>query len=108
MTLYSDNLATGSLHMKRLFVIVIPASLDLVIYAFNDKKREGESPYRQFLIVRPQITDDQCHPEEGLFETVTEDMWRTHMNEPGQIEDVFQLRKVRPFSLTVKSNWPVF
>ena len=47
------------------------------------------------MIVKPQLTDDQCHPEEGVYNMVTEDIWRTHMMDDGVVEDDFQLRKVR-------------
>ena len=56
---------------------------------------EGEKSYKQFMIVKPQLTDDQCHPEEGVYNMVTEDIWRTHMMDDGVVEDDFQLRKVR-------------
>lgn len=47
-----------------------------------------------FSIIRPYLTNDQCHPEEGAHDMVNEDTWRHHMSELGQIEDDFQLRKV--------------
>lgn len=55
---------------------------------------EGDKPYKQFLVVKPHLTDDQCHPEEHLFPKVTDEIWKSHMTEDGRIEDVFQLRKV--------------
>lgn len=57
-------------------------------------QRKDESPYRQFLIVQPTLMDSQCHPEEGVYGLVTEEIWQQHMNIDGQIEDDFQLRKV--------------
>ncbi|KAH9504063.1 hypothetical protein Btru_067655 [Bulinus truncatus] len=59
----------------------------------TDEGVEGDKPYRQFLVVKPHLTDDQCHPEEHLFPKVTDEIWKTHMTEDGRIEDVFQLRK---------------
>ena len=44
--------------------------------------------------MKPQLTDDQCHPEEGVYSMVSEDIWRTHMMDDGVVEDDFQLRKV--------------
>ena len=35
------------------------------------------------------------HPEEGVYDMVTDEVWRQHMNVQGQVEDDFQLRKVR-------------
>jgi len=49
---------------------------------------------RQFSVIRPYLTNAQCHPEDGALEMVSEDTWRQHMNERGQIEDDFHLRKV--------------
>ncbi|XP_071106682.1 TBC1 domain family member 16-like isoform X2 [Haliotis cracherodii] len=76
----------------------------------KDKVKEGETPYRQFLIVKPQITDDQCHPEEGVYATVTEEIWRVHMNREGIIEDDYQLRKAIFFGgldpLLRHESWP--
>lgn len=46
------------------------------------------------MIVKPSLTEDQCHPEEGVYSMVTEDIWRTHMMDDGIIEDDYQLRKV--------------
>ena len=57
----------------------------------------GSKPYQQFLVVKPQLTNDDCHPEEGAFLTVSEDIWREHMNSDGTIEDELQLRKVGHF-----------
>ena len=56
---------------------------------------EGASkPYQQFLVVKPQLTNDDCHPEEGQFLIVSEDIWKEHMNSDGTVEDEMQLRKV--------------
>ncbi|CAL1527055.1 unnamed protein product [Lymnaea stagnalis] len=59
----------------------------------TDEGSEGDKPYRQFLVVKPHLTDDQCHPEEHLFPKVTDEIWKEHMSTDGSIEDVFQLRK---------------
>jgi hypothetical protein len=64
--------------------------------------REAERCYKQFLIVKPQLTNDQCHPEEGIYSTVTEEVWKQHTMDDGQIVDDFQLRKVSGlFSLSI-------
>lgn len=59
----------------------------------------GSKPYQHFLVVKPQLTNDDCHPEEGVFLLVTEDIWREHMNSDGTIEDELQLRKVGHFRM---------
>ncbi|RUS89710.1 hypothetical protein EGW08_002528 [Elysia chlorotica] len=60
---------------------------------FAQETDEGDKPYRQFLVVKPQLSDDQCHPEEHLYPLVCEDFWKLHMTEDGRVEDVFELRK---------------
>ncbi|KAL5019137.1 hypothetical protein ScPMuIL_004859 [Solemya velum] len=59
----------------------------------HERAHEIERPYKQFLIVKPQLTDDQCHPEEGVYITVTDEVWKHHMTEEGIVEDDYQLRK---------------
>ncbi len=51
---------------------------------------------KQFSVIRPYLTEDQCHPEEGAYEKVNYETYKQHMTEEGQIEDDFNLRKV-PF-----------
>lgn len=50
-------------------------------------------PYEHFSVGKPNVSAEECHPEEGAFATVDEDVWREHMNDDGAIEDDFQLRK---------------
>ncbi|KAK3089568.1 hypothetical protein FSP39_004673 [Pinctada imbricata] len=59
----------------------------------KDKSKEAEGQYKQFLIVRPQVTDEQCHPEEGIYNMVGEEEWKCHMTSDGRIGEDFQLRK---------------
>ncbi|XP_059157121.1 TBC1 domain family member 16-like isoform X2 [Physella acuta] len=66
---------------------------DWSLFAHNIDEGEGDKPYRQFLVVKPHLSDDQCHPEEHLFAKVTNEVWQEHMAADGSIEDVFQLRK---------------
>lgn len=55
---------------------------------------ETDKHCKQFMIVKPSITDDQCDPEEGVYSMVTEDIWQTHLMDDGIIEDDYQIRKV--------------
>lgn len=48
---------------------------------------------RQLTVVRPHI-EKHVHPEEGAYSKVNLDTWNQHMNEKGQIEDSYTLRKV--------------
>lgn len=59
------------------------------------QNKESEGQYKQFLIVRPQVTDEQCHPEEGIYNMVNEEEWKIHMTTEGRIVEDYQLRKVR-------------
>ncbi|KAK6169034.1 hypothetical protein SNE40_020163 [Patella caerulea] len=59
----------------------------------KSQTKDSDTPYRQFLVMKPQVTDDQCHPEEGVYPRVTEDVWQSHMMDDGIIEDDYQLRK---------------
>ncbi|CAD5123574.1 DgyrCDS11909 [Dimorphilus gyrociliatus] len=47
---------------------------------------------RQLTVVRPHI-EKHVHPEEGAYSKVNLDTWNQHMNEKGQIEDSYTLRK---------------
>ena len=47
-----------------------------------------------YSVIRPYKPNKKQHPEEGTLEMVTTDTWHLHMNEAGQIEDDFTLRKV--------------
>ena len=53
---------------------------------------------KHFSVIRPYLTEGQCHPEEGAYEKVNYETYKQHMNEEGQIEDDFELRKVLKFS----------
>lgn len=59
----------------------------------DKQNKESEGQYKQFLIVRPQVTDEQCHPEEGIYNMVNEEEWKIHMTSDGRIEEDYQLRK---------------
>lgn len=50
---------------------------------------------RHFSICGPQLAVGQCHPEEGLYRCLSSDSWSLHVNEFGQIEDEYNIRKVR-------------
>lgn len=74
--------------------------LDRLANVFDDwnfltkpKNKTDNCPYRQFSVCRPQVTAAECHPEEGIYGSVDEQTWREYMNDDGQIEDDFQLRK---------------
>ncbi|XP_052760917.1 TBC1 domain family member 16-like [Mya arenaria] len=66
---------------------------DWSLFATNQEKNDGEYNYKQFMIVKPSLTEDQCHPEEGVYSRVNEDVWKTHMMDDGVIEDDYLIRK---------------
>ncbi|XP_034242727.1 TBC1 domain family member 16 [Thrips palmi] len=50
-------------------------------------------PYRHFMICRPEVGEDELHPEEGQIGVVDLDVWIQVLNPEGQIEDDLTLRK---------------
>lgn len=54
-------------------------------------------PYRQFSVCRPEVSKEECHPEEGLYGMLDETTWRNYLNDQGQIEDDLHLRQVWRF-----------
>ena len=61
---------------------------------FLQKEEEVDRQCKQFSVIRPYLPNSQRHPEEGAYEKVNDTTWKQHMNELGQIEDDFHLRKV--------------
>lgn len=54
------------------------------------------------------MTDEQCHPEEGIYNMVNEEEWKIHMTSDGRIEEDYQLRKVRFQSVISVHVWRKF
>ncbi|KAG8221891.1 hypothetical protein J437_LFUL006709 [Ladona fulva] len=50
-------------------------------------------PYRHFMVCRPEVREDELHPEEGQMGMVDEAFWLGLLNEEGQVEDDLLLRK---------------
>nr|XP_039261328.1 TBC1 domain family member 16-like [Styela clava]XP_039261329.1 TBC1 domain family member 16-like [Styela clava] len=48
---------------------------------------------RHFSICGPQLSVGQCHPEEGLYRRLSKDAWSLHVNEFGQVQDEYNIRK---------------
>ncbi|XP_041473450.1 TBC1 domain family member 16-like isoform X1 [Lytechinus variegatus] len=56
---------------------------------------DGTSHYlRKFNIIQSSMKPEDCHPEEGLFSELNDELWFNYINDRGQIEDIFRLRKV--------------
>ncbi|XP_077979406.1 uncharacterized protein LOC144434783 [Glandiceps talaboti] len=54
---------------------------------------EANQLCRKFSICRPHLLVADCHPEEGLYEMVGDEVWWSYVNDQGQIEDNDGLRK---------------
>ncbi|XP_064478647.1 TBC1 domain family member 16-like isoform X2 [Ornithodoros turicata] len=67
-------------------------SLDFLLKGKHTNRNES-CPYAHFSVWKPQVPDEECHPEEGIFTQVDESVWRGHMTSEGVIEDELQLRK---------------
>ncbi|XP_067006037.2 TBC1 domain family member 16 [Anabrus simplex] len=50
-------------------------------------------PYRHFMVCRPEVSQEELHPEEGLVAPVGQEAWLNLLNEEGQLEDDLILRK---------------
>lgn len=58
------------------------------------KTKNEHCPYDHFSVSKPQVSAEECHPEEGLYiKPVDEEVWRQYMSDDGSIDDDFQLRK---------------
>lgn len=61
----------------------------------GSKRKNENCPYDHFSVSKPQVSAEECHPEEGMWDTpVDEEVWRQYMNDDGSIDDDFQLRKL--------------
>ena len=56
---------------------------------------DAKQLYRKFNILQSSLKPAECHPEEGVYGELEEEMLWSYMNEKGQIEDDYQLRKVK-------------
>lgn len=51
-------------------------------------------PDRHLLICHPEVSRTELDPEDGLYERVSWDFWKSYKNSDGSIEDSFTVRKV--------------
>lgn len=49
----------------------------------------------QFSIRRPKLPSSETHPEESMYKRLGVSAWLNHLNELGQVEEEYKLRKVR-------------
>lgn len=50
----------------------------------------------QFCIQRPTLPSAEAHPEEKLYRRLDVSIWLRHLNQSGQVEEEYKLRKVGP------------
>lgn len=58
-----------------------------------DSNTEETLPYRHFMVCRPEVGRDELHPEEGGVLMIGSLVWKSLLNEKGQIEDDWILRR---------------
>lgn len=56
----------------------------------------AEKSCMQFCIQRPALPSAEAHPEEKLYRRLDVSIWLRHLNQSGQVEEEYKLRKVRP------------
>lgn len=72
-----------------------PVLGDFDFLTWGTKTKNENCPYDHFSVSKPQVSAEECHPEEGMWDTpVDEEVWRQYMNDDGSIDDDFQLRKL--------------
>ncbi|MCP9266243.1 hypothetical protein DINM_021757 [Dirofilaria immitis] len=67
-------------------------------------------PNRQFLVCQPKVSKMELDPEEGLYERVSWNFWKSYKNQDGSIDDSFTMRKAIYFATMDptlrKEAWP--
>lgn len=58
----------------------------------KDKVTE-EKTCLHFSIQRPSVLSSESHPEEGIYQRLNVTRWLQHLNEAGQVEEEYKLRK---------------
>lgn len=53
-----------------------------------------EKTCMQFSIRRPKLPSSETHPEESMYKRLDVAAWLRHLNELGQVEEGYKLRKV--------------
>ncbi|XP_038064268.1 TBC1 domain family member 16-like [Patiria miniata] len=55
--------------------------------------KDSDNLYHKFTILQSRVKPADCHPEEGVYDEVNEEMWWSYLNERGQVDDDYELRK---------------
>ncbi|XP_078294178.1 TBC1 domain family member 16 isoform X4 [Panthera onca] len=59
----------------------------------KDQQVADEKTCIQFSIRRPKLPSSETHPEEGVYKRLDVAAWLHHLNELGQVEEEYKLRK---------------
>ncbi|XP_071968441.1 TBC1 domain family member 16 [Engystomops pustulosus] len=57
------------------------------------EKVTEEKTCLHFSIQRPSVLSSESHPEEGIYQRLNVTKWLQHLNEAGQVEEEYKLRK---------------
>ncbi|KAG9473614.1 hypothetical protein GDO78_004096 [Eleutherodactylus coqui] len=57
------------------------------------EKVTEEKTCLHFSIQRPSVISSESHPEEGIYQRLNVTRWLQHLNEAGQVEEEYKLRK---------------
>lgn len=63
-----------------------------------------EKSCMQFSIQRPTLPSAETHPEEKLYRRLDVSTWLRHLNQNGQVEEEYKLRKVQ-YLVYVSVSW---
>ncbi|XP_024306348.1 TBC1 domain family member 16 isoform X3 [Homo sapiens] len=70
----------------------------------KDQQVAPDKTCMQFSIRRPKLPSSETHPEESMYKRLGVSAWLNHLNELGQVEEEYKLRKVWPFLLRYYSH----
>ncbi|XP_037770440.1 TBC1 domain family member 16 isoform X3 [Chelonia mydas] len=59
----------------------------------KDQQLTDEKTCMQFSIRRPKLPSSETHPEENTYKRLDVTAWLNHLNESGQVEEEYKLRK---------------
>uniref|UniRef100_A0A2R8N5M1 TBC1 domain family member 16 n=1 Tax=Callithrix jacchus TaxID=9483 RepID=A0A2R8N5M1_CALJA len=59
----------------------------------KDQQVAPEKTCMQFSIRRPKLPSSETHPEESMYKRLDVSAWLNHLNELGQVEEEYKLRK---------------
>lgn len=64
-------------------------------YSLFSPQATVEKSCMQFSIQRPTLPSAETHPEEKLYRRLDVSTWLRHLNQNGQVEEEYKLRKVQ-------------